>query len=45
MHVQPVGDTKRAALDTKRHSLMELSQALATGEGPASLYELLRRAH
>lgn len=28
---------------TKRHSLMELSQALASGEGPASIYELLRR--
>jgi hypothetical protein len=28
---------------TKRHSLIELSQALASGEGPASIYELLRR--
>jgi len=29
----------------KQHTLIELTQALASGEGPASLYELLRRAH
>lgn len=28
---------------TKTHSLIELQEALATGEGPASIYELLRR--
>ena len=28
---------------TKKHSLIELQEALATGEGPASIYELLRR--
>ena len=28
---------------TKKHSLAELQEALATGEGPASIYELLRR--
>lgn len=27
----------------KQHTLIELSQALASGEGPASIYELLRR--
>jgi len=29
----------------KQHTLIELTQALASGEGPASIYELLRRAH
>lgn len=28
---------------TKTHTIRELQEALATGEGPASIYELLRR--